>query len=257
MTDPAAKSKTRGGLRVGQGSPGDALTLAYLPLGLLIVILLAGLFAFAFRLGVTPPLISIGLWAVLIVAVGAATRQLSVTAAAGTRLTLAHIALVCLLAGVAAAPPPDVPPLMAWSLAAIGAAAAAIIAVEAWITEKIDAAGPFSRHLGNQAYGLLILALAVLLWRSGKVGGWVTLAGAVHYAHLAASLALPALRALTPAPWRPLLRLAVAAGLAAALAPTVPPGAAAGLGLAAIVGALAGPGADINRMRTQKHNNYS
>ena len=81
MTKPKAQR-----VRVGQGSPGDALTLAYLPLGVLIAILLASLFSFAFQLGFAPPLISLGLLAVLIVAVGFLTRQVSVSAAAGTRL---------------------------------------------------------------------------------------------------------------------------------------------------------------------------
>lgn len=237
-------------MRVGKGSPGDALTLAYLPLGVLITILLAVLFAFAFHLGFTPPLISLGLLAILIVAVGIATGQLSASAAAGTRLTLAHMGLVCLLGGVAAAPPAEFPPLMLWSLAAIAAAAAGILVVEAWITEKIDAAGPLSRRLGREANGLLVLSLAVLLWRSGKVDGWVVAAGAIHYASLIFSLVLPALRRDSAAAWRPYLRIAMAAALIVALAPMVPPVIATGLGAAALGLALAGAAADISAARS-------
>jgi len=237
-------------MRIGQGSPDDALTLSYLPLGVLIAILLAGLFSFAFHLGFTPPLVSLGLLAVLVVGVGIATGQLRASAAAGTRLTLAHMGMVCLLGGVAAAAPAEFPPIMLWSLTAIAAAAAGILVVEAWITEKIDAAGPFSRRLGREAYGLLVLSVAVLLWRSGKVDGWVIAAGAIHYVSLLLSLPLPALRQESPVVWRPYLRIALAAALIAALAPIVPASLATGLGAVALGLALAGTVADISTARS-------
>ncbi len=244
------KPKARGGVRVGQGSPDHALTLAYLPLGVLIAIVLASLYSFAFHLGFIPPLISLGLLVVLIAAVGLVTRQFSPSAAAGTRLTLAHMGLVCLLGGIAAASPTEFPSLMLWSLTVIAAAAAGIILVEAWITEKIDAAGPFSRRLGREANGLLVLSVAVILWRSGKVDGWVVAAGAVHYVALALSFALPALRQEAPVTWRPYARVAMVAALILALAPIVPPIIATGLGAIALGLALAGSAADIGATRS-------
>jgi hypothetical protein len=236
----------RNEMKIGHGSPDNALTLAYMPLGVFIAALLAGLFSFAFQLGFTPPLISLGLLALLIVAVGVLTGQLSASAAAGTRLTLAHMGLVCLLGGVAAAPPAEFPPLMLWSLTAIAAAATGILVVEAWITEKIDAAGPFSRQLGREAYGLLVLSVAVLLWRSGKVDSWVVVAGAIHYVGLLLSLVMPLLRQESPAVWRPYIRIAMTAALIVALAPIAPPIAATVLGAAALGLALAGAAADIS-----------
>ncbi len=244
------KSKAKGGVRVGQGSPDHALTLAYLPLGLLIIILLAGLFSFAFRLGFAPPFVGLGLWAALIVAVGLLTRQTRLTDAAGTRLTLAHMGLVCLLGGVAAAPPAEFPPLMLWSLAAIAAAAAALISVEQWIAEKIGAAGPLSRALAREANGLLVLSIAVLLWHSGTVGAWVIAAGAVHYVVLIGSLAMPGLRQGSMVAWRPYTRFATVAVLAAALVPTVPPILASVLGAFAFLLALAGTAADISAAKS-------
>ena len=239
------KPKPRGGVRVGQGSPDHALTLAYLPLGALIAILLAGLFSFAFQLGFTPTLVSLGLLAILVAVVSVLMRQVRVSTATGTRLTLAHLGLVCLLGGVAAAPPGEFPPLMLWSLAAIATAAACIIVVEEWITEKIDAAGPFSRRLAREANGLLALSLAVLLWRSGRLDAWVIAAGIVHYVILVLSLVLPALRQDSPVVWRPYVRFAMLVALIAALLPFVPPPVATGLGVIAAVLALAGAGADI------------
>lgn len=230
---------------MGQGSPDHALTLAYMPLGVLIAFVLAGLFAAAFRLGFAPPLISLGLVLALVGGVALATDQLRASAAAGTRLTLAHMGLVCLLGGVAAAPPADFPPLMLWSLTAMSAAAVAILFVEAWIAEKIDAAGSFSRRLGREAYGLLILSLTLLLWRSGKVGSWVVAAGLVHYAVLLLALVLPALRREPTAAWRRYNRAALAATLTAALVPAGPAGGAIGLAAIAILLAVGGAIADL------------
>lgn len=237
-------SKSKGGVRVGQGSPDHALTLAYLPLGAFIAMALSSLFSVAFRLGFAPPLISLVLWAILITAVAIATRQFSASAAAGTRMTLGHMGLVCLLGGIALAPPAEFSALMLWSLAAIAAAAAGILAVEAWLTEKIDAAGPFSRHLGQQANGLLILSVALLLWRSGRVDAWVIATGAVHYVLLILSLAVPALRQQSSLAWRPYARFALGIAMAAALVPALPPVLVTAVAVLALGLALAGAAAD-------------
>lgn len=246
------KAKARGGVRVGQGSPDHALTLAYLPLGLFIAILLASLFSVAFSLGLAPPVISLGIWIALIVAVALLTRQGRLSAAAGTRLTLAHMGLVSLLAGVAAAPPAEFPALMLWSLTAIAAGAACIIAIEQWITKKIEAAGPFSLALAREANGLLVLSVAVLLWHSGRVGGWVIAVGAVHYAVLIASLAMPVLRRGATADWRPYARFATVVILTLALIPDIPPLGTSGLGALALILALAGAIADFRAASSLK-----
>jgi len=226
---------------VGQGAPDHALTLAYLPLALLVTCLLAGLFAFAFRLGFTPFLISLGLFAALIGGVALTTGQWRTSTAAGTRMTIGHVGLVCLVGGVALALPDAVPELMAWSLASAGAVAGAIIGVENWLTEKIAAAGPFSRRLAREAHGLLVLALALLLWRSGRVEAWVLAAGAIHYLVMVISFA----GATRPEPLRcppwPLVDFAVIIALAGALVPMVPPLYAGALcGLATILAIASG-----------------
>lgn len=244
------KPETRGGVRVGQGSPDHALTLAYLPLGVFIAVVLASLFSLAFQLGFAAPVFSLVLLGVLICAVGILTRQFSASSPAGTRMTLGHMGLVCLLGGVAIAPPAEFPMVMLWSLAAIATAATGILMVEAWITEKIDAAGPFSRRLGQEANGLLVLSVALLLWRSGKVDSWVIATGAVHYVILIMSLALPALRQVSPGAWRPYARFASTAALILALLPVVPSIFATGLGAAALGLVLAGAVADISAARS-------
>jgi hypothetical protein len=237
-------------MKIGHRPPSDALTLVYLPVWVVIVLALSSLFSLAFHLGFIPTFISLGLLTTLIVAVGVSTRQLSASAPAGTRLTLAHMGLVCLLGGVAAAPPPEFPPLMLWTLAALAATAAGVLMVEDWITEKIDAASPFSRRLGQQAYGLLVLSVAVLLWRSGKVDIWVIAIGAVHYILLILSLVLPALRRGSAAAWRPHARFALGVALAAALAPIVPPILVTTLAAVALGLALAVAAADISAARS-------
>ncbi|NKB48036.1 MAG: hypothetical protein GKS02_01600 [Alphaproteobacteria bacterium] len=237
-------------VRVGQGSPEHALTLAYLPLGVFVGIALSSLFSFAFRLGFAPPVISLGLLAALIIAVGVASRQFRASAAAGTRLTLGHMGIVCLLGGVAAAPPAEFPPLMLWSLAALAGTAATVLMMEAWLTEKIAAAGPFSRMLGQQAHGLLVLSAVMLLWRSGRIDAWVIVVGAVHYILLILSLVLPALRRKSTAVWRPHARFALGVVLAVALAPIVPPVLVTTLAVVALGLALAGSASDISVTRT-------
>lgn len=236
-------------LKVGVGPPEHALTLVYLPVWIVITLSLSGLYSFAFRLGFTPTYVSLGLMAALIVVVGGATRQLSASAPAGTRLTIGHMALVCLLGGVAAASPAEFPELMLWSLAALAGAAAFILMTEAWLTEKIDAGGPFSRHLDRQVNGLFILSVAVLLWRSGRVDGWVITVGAIHYILLIASFAVPALRHESAVIWRPYARFALGVTLSAALAPIVPSILASGLSILALGLALAIAAADIDLIK--------
>lgn len=178
----------------------------------------------------------------LVLTVAALTRQFTLSAAAGTRLTLAHISLASVLAGLALVPPADFPPLMRLSLAAMALATAGIVATEAWLSAKIGAAGPFSRRMGEEVLGMLILSLAVMTWRSGAAGPWVVAVGALHYLRAAAAAGIyPALRPREHAPWRPWLIAGVVLALAAALLPDLPPNAATGLSAVALVLAIAAP----------------
>lgn len=226
---------SRHGTGIGQGAPEPALTLAHLPIAVVMTAVLAGLYAAAFRLGLAAPLISLALLAVLVGASALATRQRRLSTIAGTRLILAALMLVCLLAGVAAASPDSFPELMQWSLAAMIAAAGAIIAVENWITEKIGATGPFSRRLARETGGLLYLAAALLLWHSGKVGAWIIVAGAAHYLILVASLVWPALRGGAPDARQTLIGFAAVVALAIALVPWATPLQATALGVIALM----------------------
>ncbi|NNE86396.1 MAG: hypothetical protein HKN28_20725, partial [Alphaproteobacteria bacterium] len=77
-------------------------------------------------------------------------------------------------------------------------------------------------------------SVAVLLWRSGRVDGWVIAVGAIHYILLLASVAVPVLRHESPVIWRPYARFALSVILSAALAPIVPVILASGLGILAL-----------------------
>lgn len=236
-------------MRNGEETPGDALTLAYLSVSAVVAAVLAALFSFGFQLGFRPLVISPGLLVVLVITVALVTGQFKATAAAGTRLTLAYMALVCLLAGIAATGPTAFPDLMLWSLAAFAGTAAGAISVEDWITGKIDADGPFSRRLSQEAHGLLILSVTVLLWQSSRVDGWILAVGGLHYVRLVLSWFFPALRQSSAVPWRPYLRFALVIALAAALVPAVPMSLAIALGALALGFGLTVVAADIDTAR--------
>ncbi len=245
MTEPR-----NGGIGTSQDSANRGLTVVYLPVALAITLVISGLFSFAFNLGFTPLQVTLGLFIVLVAGTAALTGQFRWSTQVGTRLLLAHMSLVCLLGGVAAAPPGEFPELMLWSLAAMAAAAACTIFIEVWIAEKIDAAGPFSRRLNREAAGVLILALTLLLWRGGKVDGWVIAAGAIHYARLILLLLLPALDRVAALNWQPYLRFAAIIVLAAALTPIAPAGLAAGFAAASITAALVDIAVDLDKARS-------
>lgn len=237
-------------MQVGQSPPGQEMTLAHLPLTILLTAVMAGLFSLAFKLGMLPPAVSLLLLAFMMISAGMAARGAQMLARSGTRLQLAQIALVCLIGGLAVSPPEAHSEMLRWGVAVIAAAAIALGHVEDWLAGKIDAAGPFSRQLGREANAVLVLALAVLLWRGGVLGNWVLAVGVLRYILLVAGGFTPALRLAGPA-WRRAVALAVPACLAAALVPGLPAFAASALGILALWGVLGGAIFDLASAQNQ------
>lgn len=251
MTDGPETPSKPPRVRVGQGAPDHALTMAYLPLSALVTLLIAGLFSFAFVLGLAPPVISLVVLAGLIGAVAVTSGQRSLGDIAGTRITLAHISLVSLLAGVALAPPDNFLPLMQWSLAAMGAATVAIVGLDVWLCGKVGAANEFSRALARQVLGVLIVSLALILWRGEIVGVWVIAVALVHYlGPLSAKFSRTSWSPST-AIWRPYVTAGVILFLAAALVPDLPSDAGSGLAGIALALALIATFVDIKANNSQ------
>jgi len=202
------------------------MRMGHLPLTIFVTIAISGLFSLAFELGSTPAVAGIGLLALLIVFAAAAPKAPSGQATAGTRFTVARVAMTCLLGGLAVVPAGNPPDPLLWSVALMGIAAAGFEAVDGWLARITDSASGFSEKLGTMAGALLVLALALLVWRLGLAGVWVIAAGALG---LAEAALLEGRGASQRDIWRVGAGLAVRLALAAAIVPVMPPIAVTGL----------------------------
>lgn len=118
------------------------------------------------------------------------------------------------------------------------------LAILALVLDGVD--GAVARHTGRvTAFGarfdmeldaLLIMALAVLVWQTGQVGGWVLLIGLMRYGFVAAGWYWRWLQGdLPPSRRRQALCVVQSVALLIALVPLVPPAVAAVTALAALV----------------------
>jgi len=196
------------------------MRMGHLPLTIFVTIAISGLFALAFDLGSAPPIAGMGLLALLILFAAITPRAADEPATAGTRFTVARVAMTCLLAGLAVIPAGNPPDPLLWSVALMGLAAAGLGAVDGWLARITYSTSGFSEKLGTMAGALLVLALSLLVWRLGLAGIWVVAAGVLGFADAA-------LRAGRRTPnhdvWRVGADLAVRVALAAAIIPIAPP----------------------------------
>jgi phosphatidylglycerophosphate synthase len=88
---------------------------------------------------------------------------------------------------------------IAWA-AVVGASAAAVLdGVDGYLARRSGTSSDFGARFDMEMDALLILVLCGLVWRYGKAGLWVLLAGALRYAFAAAGWVLPWMRrSLTP-----------------------------------------------------------
>lgn len=196
--------------------------LGHLPLAALVTVLISALYSAAFTLGTLMPIAAVSL---LVLMVGFAATGLTPGsprrtgslrgATAGSRFTVARLALTCLLAGVAAARPASAPDAMLWSLAAMGAVAAVLDASDGWMTRITGSASGYADRLSALIACVLPLALALLAWQTGRAGAWIVAAGLPAFLAGAPSLAVRGHGANA----RALAALAMNALLAATLLP--------------------------------------
>ncbi len=141
------------------------------------------------------------------------------------QMTLVRAALVALVVGLVSEP----------AVASIAAAAVwlAVIVevldgVDGWLARRSSLASAFGARFDMEVDALLIMALAILAWQHGKAGSWVLFSGLLRYAFVAAGWLLPWVsRPLPPSRRRQTVCVVQIAGLCAAVAPILPPGASA------------------------------
>jgi hypothetical protein len=236
--------------------PVHTMRVGHVPLTIFVALAIAWLFALAFHLGAAAPVASSALLALLLLAAIPGPRGTAAADSdaapdtgrtAGTRFTVARIGLTCMLAGLAIVPAGDAPDPMLWSLAIAGAAAAGLEATDVWLARITNSASGYSERLGGLTASLLVLALALLVWRLGITGAWIVAAGVAA----AAERGLRTRRPADPATRQQRIGtdLAVRLALAGALVPVLPGLAAAALGAAALAIAL------VQGALTLKHTN--
>jgi phosphatidylglycerophosphate synthase len=166
-----------------------------------------------------------------------AARHLAArTFGAANAVTLVRGTLVVLLAASLGA---GATAALAWIVVGLGAAAAALDAVDGVLARRRGESSAFGARFDMEVDALLILVLAALAWQHGKAGVWILAAGLLRYLFVAASYALPWLgAALPPSRRRQAVCVVQIVSLLAALAPVVVPPWSTALalsGLAALV----------------------
>lgn len=155
------------------------------------------------------------------------------------RVTVVRGTLVLALAALALQPR-ALPDAGHWWIIGMATIALGLDGVDGHVARRTGAATAFGARFDMELDAFLMLVLAALVWRSGRLDAWILLLGAPRYVFVAAGRIRPWLRA--PLPQR-LRRKAgcVAQGVAlvVCLAPVVP-AAAAAAGAAVTLALLAG-----------------
>lgn len=115
----------------------------------------------------------------------------------GNRLTLARATLALPLAA-----PALLPGVLTgqgyWWIVGLSATALVMDALDGPLARRTGSDGSFGARFDMELDAFLLVALSVLLWRSGKVGSWVLLIGGLRYFFVLGGLLWPPLRAALP-----------------------------------------------------------
>ena len=161
---------------------------------------------------------------------------------AANRVTVGRAALVLSLAALV----PHAQPLLGaglWWIIGMATAALCLDGFDGLVARRTATATAFGARFDMELDSFLMLALAALVWRSGRLDAWILLLGAPRYLFVAAGRLLPWLRAPLP----PRLRrkagcVAQGVALIVCLAPVVPArlaAAAAAVTLVLLIGSFA------------------
>jgi phosphatidylglycerophosphate synthase len=131
-------------------------------------------------------------------------------------------------------------PTSAIAMAAVvlGVMATLLDGVDGWLARRTGLASEFGARFDLEIDALLILALAILVWRHEKAGGWILVSGLLRYLFIAAGRVWSWMRdPLPPTRRAKVICVTQIATLLVALAPPVPESASAliaGAGLLAL-----------------------
>ena len=118
---------------------------------------------------------------------------------AANQTTTVRAMLVALVAGLIGEPRF---PSVAASAVAASLLVTALDGVDGWLARRYRIASVFGAQFDMEIDTLLILVLAILVWRYEKAAAWVVLSGLLRYAFVAAGGVAPWLRAALPPSWR-------------------------------------------------------
>jgi phosphatidylglycerophosphate synthase len=111
----------------------------------------------------------------------------------------------------------------AWIPAACAALATGLDAADGWLARRSGMASAFGARFDMEIDALLILALAILVWRYDKAPAWVIASGLMRYLFAVMGRAWPWLRRPLPeAPRRKAIAVVQAVALCVAILPPVP-----------------------------------
>lgn len=99
------------------------------------------------------------------------------------QITTARAALVAFVAGLIGEPPTE---MLASTAASVALATTILDGVDGWLARRSGIASEFGARFDLEIDALLIMALAILVWRYDKAGAWILLAGLMRYLFIAA-----------------------------------------------------------------------
>jgi phosphatidylglycerophosphate synthase len=110
---------------------------------------------------------------------------------AANQVTTIRAALASILAGLIGVPET---PIVANTAVGIATIAALLDILDGWLARRSGMSSGFGARFDMEIDALLIMILAMLVWRHGKAGPWVLASGLLRYIFLAVGLALPWMR---------------------------------------------------------------
>ena len=113
------------------------------------------------------------------------------------RVTLGRATLILPLAALVLQPVAVTGPL-AWYVIGLASVALVLDGVDGWMARRSETSSAFGARFDMELDSFLMLVLALLAWRSGRVGSWAVLIGLPRYLFVAAGWAWPRLQAELP-----------------------------------------------------------